>query len=311
MKELKRLKFLLLSMYIILTCTACINNDEIKSNVSKVSSKSLTELSDDELSPNVPAEKEVDYARYFNGLQGSAVFYNSKENTYYIYNTALAEQQSSPCSSFKIISCLMGLKTGIIEPSNSIMKWSGTQYPMDVWNRDIDYRQAFKSSCIWYFRRVIDSIGKDDIQSILDKLNYGNRDISQWEGLLDNKIFPDMNKFKDLNGFWQESSLKISPRQQVDVMRRIFEDKDIFSEKNLDLMKDVMLVDNGNNALRIYGKTGSGIKDESWTDAWFVGMFEKDKAATYFAVRLNQPDSIGAKAKEIAIDIINEEFFPK
>lgn len=188
------------------------------------------------------------------------------------------------------------------------MKWNGTRYPLDMWNRDLDYKQAFQSSCIWYYRRVIDSIGRDDIQSILDKLNYGNRDISQWDGCLDNKVFPEMNSFKELNGFWQESSLQISPKQQVDVMRRIFDDKDIFSEKNLDVIKDAMLIDNDNNALHIFGKTGSGVEDEAWTDAWFVGMFERDKDATYFAVRLNQSETIGAEAKAIAVDIINEEF---
>ena len=92
------------------------------------------------------------------------------------------------------------------------------------------------------------------------------------------------------------------------MLRRIFEDKAVFSDKNLVLIKDVMLVENSDGALRIYGKTGSGKKDANWSDAWFVGLFEKDGETTYFAVRLNQPDTYGAKAKEIALDIINHEF---
>lgn len=311
MKKYKGLALLMSLIFIIPACTACMKRDELKSDVPAGNSISSAELSGEGLNNDAPVEKEMDYARYFNGLPGTAVFYNKQENTYYIYNKALAEQQSSPCSSFKIISCLMGLETGAIDPSDSVMKWNGTRYPLDGWNGDLDYRQAFKGSCIWYYRRVIDAVGKDDVQSFLDKLNYGNRDISQWEGCLDNKIFPDMNMFPDLNGFWQESSLQISPRQQVDVMRRIFDGTDIFSEKNLELMKDVMLIDDdngGNDGLRIYGKTGSGARDESWADAWFVGLFENDKGATYFAVRLNQPETVGAAAKAIAVDIINGEF---
>lgn len=256
----------------------------------------------------VPSEINADYTSYFQGIEGTAVFYNNSENTYYIYNKDSAEKPSSPCSSFKIISCLMGLESQAINPSDSTFKWSGTHYPIEAWNKDIDYKQAFKASCIWYYRKVIDSIGEDNVQVFLNRLDYGNKDISKWEGTLNNSIFPEMKDYKELNGFWQESSLQISPKQQVDVMKRIFEDKDIFSKNNIGLIKDVMRVEQKDESIQIYGKTGSGKKDSSWSDAWFVGMFEKSSDTTYFAVRLNQPDIYGEKAKEIAESIINGEF---
>ena len=255
-----------------------------------------------------PSVVNADYTAYFQGVEGTAVFLNSRENTYYIYNQDLAEKPSSPCSSFKIISCLMGLESGAIDPANSTLEWNGTNFPVDEWNKDIDYQQAFESSCIWYFRRVIDTIGGAYVQDTMNRLNYGNRDITEWQGSLNNLIFPDMKDYKELNGFWQESSLQISPTQQVDVLKRIFEDRGVFSDQSLALIKDVMLVENTEDTLRIYGKTGSGKKDANWSDAWFVGLFEKDGETTYFAVRLNQPDTYGAKAKEIALDIINHEF---
>jgi len=256
---------------------------------------------------NKPAQ-EVDYGQYFQNIEGTAVFYNTKEQRYYIHNKELAEQPSSPCSSFKIISCLMGLESGIINPQNSTMQWDGTNYPLNDWNRDLDYQQAFKVSGIWYFRRALDLIGKEYVQDILNKLHYGNCDISEWEGSLNNILFPDFKALKQLNGFWQESSLEISPRQQVHVIKEIFEDKDIFSQENLNLMKEVMLTENKGGSMKIYGKTGSGIKDDAWVDAWFVGMFEDTGGTTYFAVRLNQPDARGSQAKEVAMNIINGEF---
>lgn len=256
-------------------------------------------------------EKEVNYGDYFQGIEGTAVFYSTKEEKYYLYNKELAEQPSSPCSSFKIISCLMGLESGTIDPSNSTMQWDGTNYPLNDWNKDLDYQQAFKVSSIWYFRKAIDLMEEDYVQDILNKLEYGNCDISEWEGSLNNILFPDFKDLEELNGFWQESSLKISPRQQVDVLRKIFEDKDVFSQENLNLIKEVMLNKNEDSSMKIYGKTGSGIKDDTWVDAWFVGMFEDNGETIYFAVRLNQPDARGSKAKEVAIDIINGEFIKK
>ncbi len=256
----------------------------------------------------IKQEQEADYGSYFQDIEGTAVFYSTIEQKYYIYNKDLAERPSSPCSSFKIISCLMGLESGAIDPSNSTLQWDGKNYPLNDWNKDLDYRQAFKASGIWYFRKIIDFMGEDYVQNTLETLNYGNCDISEWEGSLNNILFPDYKNWKELNGFWQESSLEISPRQQVDVMKKIFEDKNAFSQENLNLMKEVMLTDNGDSSIKIYGKTGSGIKDDDWVDAWFVGMFENKGGTTYFAIRLNQPDARGPKAKEVAINIINGEF---
>jgi bla regulator protein BlaR1 len=308
MKKYQRLILIITLMLIILDCTGCSRNSEIKEDALSENTESSTNISSEVQSENIPLEIEVNYGEYFKDLEGTAVFYNNNEKTYYIYNKELAEQQSSPCSSFKIISCLMGLESNVIDPVNSTLKWNGTVYPINDWNKDTDYKQAFKCSCIWYYRSVIDSIGKEYIQNILNELDYGNRDISEWEGSLNNLIFPEIRSLKEINGFWQESSLQISPKQQVDVLKRIFEDKNVFSEKNLDLIKEVMLINNSDNNIGIYGKTGSGMKDDTWTDAWFVGFFEKDKETTYFAVRLNQPETLGSNAKEIAVNIINSEF---
>ena len=47
------------------------------------------------------------------------------------------------------------------------------------------------------------------MQKELDKLQYGNCDISDWEGRLNTN-----NSNRALTGFWIESSLMISPKEQ-------------------------------------------------------------------------------------------------
>lgn len=253
-------------------------------------------------------EEEKDYSSYFEGKDGTAIFYSNKEQKYYVYNKVLAMKQSSPCSSFKIISCLLGLESGVINPEKSMQKWNGTNYPVKEWNKDNDYIEAFHNSCIWYYRGVLNSIGAKYVQSELDKLEYGNGNIDQWEGNMHNLIFPDQQDLIELNGFWQESSLQISPKEQVCVMEKIFGNKSEFKKENINYLKEVMLIDQSTKNLKLYGKTGSGIKDDTWHDGWFVGMFETKEDTYYFAVRLNQPSMRGNNAKEIAIRIINNEF---
>lgn len=52
----------------------------------------------------------------------------------------------------------------MIKPDDSIRTWSGEIFWNGEWNKDIDFSDAFHASCVWYFREVIDEIGKDMIQ---------------------------------------------------------------------------------------------------------------------------------------------------
>lgn len=251
--------------------------------------------------------QQIDLKNYFEGFNGTAVFYNPAEEKYTVYNKDLSEKRSSPCSTFKIFSTYVGILTGNIDPQNSLRRWNGTQYWMDEWNRDIDLENAAKYSCVWYFRRVVNDIGPETMQKYIDEYKYGNKDISDWEGTLNtNESNPD------LIGFWIESSLKISPKEQTQVLYQIFTDlKQTDNHAVENEMKRVFLVyEDTAKKLKIYGKTGFGVVNGENADAWFVGMYELDGKTNYFAVRLEdpkKPESTSAKAKEIALNIIKEK----
>lgn len=115
----------------------------------------------------------------------------------------------------------------------------------------------------------------------------------------------------DLKGFWLESSLKISPKEQIEVLRRIMEDLE--KQDGADTLKLLMLTrDDAATGLKVYGKTGFGRVDGNNTDAWFVGLYERDGRTAYFAVRLDDPDNPKATsdtAREIALSIISARGF--
>ena len=199
----------------------------------------------------------ADWSEYFNGLNGTAVIYDASDSRYTIYNNDLALTRSSPCSTFKIISSLIALENGIIIPENSTRTWNGEIFWNEDWNKDIDFQEAFLTSCVWYFRQVIDDIGKDLMQRELDKLQYGNCDISDWEGKLNTN-----NSNRALTGFWIESSLMVSPKEQAEVMERIFGSSSDYSEETRNELKKVMLVpEQDSTDITIYGKTGMGKAD--------------------------------------------------
>ncbi len=250
--------------------------------------------------------QEVDWSDYFEGLNGAAVIYDPAENCYQIYNQELTQTQRSPCSTFKIISSLVALEHGILVPEASTRPWSGEVFWNEAWNKDIGFEEAFSTSCVWYFREVIDEIGADLMQEELDKLQYGNCDISDWEGRQNTN-----NSNRALTGFWIESSLKISPKEQVEVMERIFGSHSEYSEKTQNQLEQVMRISDQNKSdISIYGKTGMGKAQGIVVDSWFTGFADTDGTRIYFCVYLGETeggDVSSAKAKEIALKILSDD----
>ena len=218
--------------------------------------------------------------------------YNPASGQYSLYQPQLCETRFSPYSTFKIISACMGLHNGILEDENSHMRYSGAQYPVPAWNADLSLQEAFQSSCVWYFRQVIDALGQERVAQELEALSYGNCDVSEWAG-------SGINPLPDLNGFWLGASLKISPIEQVQALARIFGGGSRYSGQEVAIVKDMMLAGE-TDGWAIYGKTGAGPEGE----AWFTGFAQGGSQTLYFAFFLNgacagsQPS--GSAAKDIA-----------
>ncbi len=249
---------------------------------------------------------EIDLSSYFGEHNGSAVFYSPMNNLYKVYNLEASKEQRSPCSTFKIASTLAALEYGIITEDNSLRLWSGEEFWNSSWNKDISLDEAFKVSCVWYYRMLIDEIGQDRMQSFINSLEYGNKDISDWEGKLNQN-----NNNRALTGFWIEASLKISPYEQVEMLERIFGSATIFTNENITVLKRIMFVEQDVTPIKIYGKTGYGKQKNVSLDSWFVGMFENDSELEYFAIHLSEsenPEVTSAYAKSIAIQMIADKF---
>lgn len=234
---------------------------------------------------------EVDYSDLFGDKNGCAIFYNGEQYT--VYNVQKTDERYSPCSTFKIAATLIGLKNDIIQSENTKLGYFGKVFSRKEWNRDVTLDEAFKSSCVWYFKKIIDKAGEPLVQSTLKDSSYGNYDTSQWNG-------SGLNPSPELNGFWIESSLKISPKEQVDFLYKVFSHQSSFSKEHIEILRNVMRLEDTPN---VYGKTGSGSKN-----GWFVGFTESSKGISYFAVHLDGSGASGKNAKTIALDIIAKHY---
>ena len=104
---------LLLSLLTFLFTACAFAQEQTKSTVDNKETKNPTQL--------------IDLKNYFEGFNGTAVFYNPAEEKYTVYNKELSEKRSSPCSTFKIFSTYVGILTDSIDPQNSLRRWNGTR----------------------------------------------------------------------------------------------------------------------------------------------------------------------------------------
>lgn len=247
-----------------------------------------------------------DWNSYFGELNGTAVIFDPEENIFQIYNENLADIRRSPCSTFKIVSSLVGIENKVINPENSLRPWSGETFWNDDWNQDIDFYSAFRTSCVWYYRQVIDDIGPKIILDTLEALQYGNCDISDWEGHLNNN-----NSNPALTGFWIESSLKISPREQTQVLERIFGESSDYSSDIRTILEEVMfLPESSDETCKIYGKTGMGKNSNITVDCWYVGFADVGHRI-YFCIYLGETANQNVSstlAREIAALLIKNNY---
>lgn len=302
MKERSKIsskKMFIMGLFVCIGLLGACANQNTEETVSKESSQMEESQASTEMSePTEMTKKTLDLSSSFGDINGCAVFFNVNNNEQLYYNEEMSKTQASPFSTFKIISSLMGLENGILENENSKMSYNGTQYPRNEWNGDLTLKEAFQTSCVWYFRQVIDAVGETQVRNELENLQYGNRDVSEWAG-------NGLNPLADLSGFWIGSSLKISPDEQVRVLHDLFEGKTNYSKHSIDVLKQIMLVEDTGEQ-QIYGKTGSSLDGE----AWFVGFTEKSGEKVYFAVYLNdyQQRAIpGNTAKEIAVEAVKSD----
>jgi len=225
------------------------------------------------------------FGKYFEGFTtGTFVIYDEAKDQYIVFNEPQSTSRLSPCSTFKIYNSLAGLETGVLDQEDvyTFVKWDGTQYMFPGWNHDQTLASATKDSVVWYFQKLASQIGTERMQAFLDKIEYGNRDISG-----------------GLTTFWLRSSLQISAREQVDLLHRLYSGNLPVSPENIAIVKKNITLSE-NNGVRFMGKTGSGFQDDKFILGWFVGCVEKQGNRYFFATNIQAPDgATGGKSREI------------
>lgn len=176
----------------------------------------------------------------------------------------LADRPLPPCSTFKIWNTLIGFETGVlVSPDQPFWKWDGEKRFFDDWNKDQTLRHAFAVSCVPAYQQLARDIGEERMKSWIDRLDYGNRDISS-----------------GLDQFWLPregtAPILISPNMQRVMLEKLLNGKLPVSSESIAKLTEIMLFSESEKG-KLYGKTGMGTDytdPEKPSICWFVGFVQ-------------------------------------
>ncbi len=203
------------------------------------------------------------------------------------------ETRHSPASTFKIPLALIGFDSGILKDEHNPAWEFKEGYTV---NKDDD-RQTTNpvmweaNSVVWYSQKLTKQLGMKKFRKYVDQFNYGNKDLAG-----------DKGKNNGLTNAWLISSLKISPVEEVNFIKNIFDRKLGVSTKAYEMTQSILPEFKTENGWKVKGKTGSGtLPDNIRSQGWFVGWAEKGKQKIIFAKFLIEDKSdlpSGPKARE-------------
>jgi beta-lactamase class D len=213
--------------------------------------------------------------KYFkeNQVEGCFALFNNRTGRFTIYNLDRYKDSTYlPASTFKIVNALIGLQTGKIVNDSMVIKWDGVVRPNAAWNRDLSMYQAFRLSAVPYFQEVARRIGRDTMQFWLDSLSYGSKKI---KGPIDS--------------FWLNNTLKITPDEQLGLVKRLYFNQLPFYRYNQEIVKKAMLFEDNTNYKLSY-KTGLGYRENGHPLAWVLGWIEENRHPYFFVLNIESKD---------------------
>lgn len=233
--------------------------------------------------------QQPDFSAYFDeaGANGTLLIHDVKKNVTYVHNPTRARQGYVPASTFKILNSLIGLETGVVEDidqqkfqfAGEPFKVRGKPFLPTQCNEAVTLRTAFRFSCIPVYQEIARQVGMGRYKSMVDSLGYGEGDLGA----------------ERLEWFWLEGGYTVSAQQQVDLLTRLYRGTLPFSARNMELVKDIMVVEK-EPTYTLRAKTGYLFSTQPEI-GWYVGWLEKGDQAYVFALNLDITRSEHARAR--------------
>ena len=186
----------------------------------------------------------------------------------------------TPASTFKLAIALMGYDAGILQDAHAPVWDYQPSYPDwggDDWRKPVDPTHWIKYSVFWYSQQIGEKLAWRACSNTRPRLATATR------------MCRATRKNNGTQGAWHVSSLRVSPLEQLDFLRRLARRQLPVKPQAYDMAE--ILFDAGVDAdgWKIHGKTGTGSPgsfgdyDREHAYGWYVGWARKNGRELVFA----------------------------
>lgn len=186
------------------------------------------------------------------GMQGNFALLENGTEQFTIHNlSSYKDSASAPGATFFIIPSLIGLDKGFIDHKDTILKVNDSSQ----W-------------CI----NLMTKIGRQEILKVLDSLHYG-------KGIASAGNAP----------FWSDQSLKITPDEQLGLIKKLYFKELFFQKKSQEKFKKMILIeDNANYRLSYLSSTDTIAHQNA---SWLLGYVEENQHPYFFVLNTHAKNS--------------------
>ena len=206
------------------------------------------------------------------GVEGCFVLRHCQRGHTIMWNHKRFDTGYLPASTFKIWNTLIGLETGVLTGPDHEYEWDGKKRYFRSWNKNHTLRTAFKNSVVWYYQHLAREIGMERMNHYLKAIGYGNEDTSA-----------------GIDKFWLEGGMRISPKEQVDLLDKLLKGELPFSKRSIDILKEIAIIQQ-TDEFTFYGKTGWAQYSEK-NLGWLVGWVNQKGQNHIFATNVESSRS--------------------
>jgi len=155
-----------------------------------------------------------------------------------------------------------------IHNEKEILDWDGNDKGWSAWNKDHSLETAFPVSCVWFYQELAQRVGDTKYLSHLRKLQYGT-----------------MKTGPNVTTFWLDGALKISAREQINFLMKLYRGELPYNKDHLHLLKRIMIVEK-KLKYTMRAKTGWALRIDH-QHGWYVGYVETHKKVWFFATNID------------------------
>lgn len=220
------------------------------------------------------------------GVTGAFVLLDVLSDERSVVEATFAAPRRIPASTFKIVNSLIALEMGAVQDVDEVIPYGGGKTAVAAWGRDMSMRDAIVVSNVPVYQEVARRVGLSNYRHWLAKLGYGNADPGA-----------------DVETFWLNGPLQISPSEQTDMLARLAQGQLPMSARSQSLVRDILKVEERGDR-QLFAKSGWMIAPDP-DIGWYVGWVEGGGQLHTFALVMEIHDKRDAALrKDLALSFL-------